>query len=48
MMAYGLLAPNLKESMGVTESLITLSIGLEDPQDLTADLEGPLKKAFAG
>lgn len=45
-MSHGLLDPDLKESMGITESLIILSVGLEDPQDLIADLACALKKAF--
>lgn len=45
-MSHGSLAPQVKEAMGITENLIRLSIGLEDPEDLIADLEYALKKAF--
>jgi cystathionine gamma-lyase len=35
----------LRQSMGLTESLIRLSCGIEEPEDLIADLEQALKQA---
>ncbi|XP_026320146.1 cystathionine gamma-lyase-like [Hyposmocoma kahamanoa] len=46
--SHGSLDKHVKEAMGITENLIRLSIGLEDPEDLIVDLEGALKKAFPG
>lgn len=33
--------------LGITDSLIRISTGLEDPEDLIADLEEALKIAYA-
>ena len=35
----------LRQSMGLTDSLIRLSCGIEDPEDLIADLEQALTQA---
>jgi cystathionine beta-lyase/cystathionine gamma-synthase len=32
----------MREAMGLTDSLVRLSCGIEDTQDLIADLEGAL------
>ncbi len=36
------LGPELREELGVTDSMVRLSIGLEDPEDLLADLHRAL------
>jgi cystathionine beta-lyase/cystathionine gamma-synthase len=36
-----------KASTGISESLLRLSVGLEDPEDLWADLEQALDAAHA-
>jgi methionine-gamma-lyase len=40
-------AENLRKQFGVSDGLIRLSIGLEHPDDLIADLEQAFKKTFA-
>ena len=42
---HQLLTPELRESHGVSESLVRMSIGIEDPEDLIADLEQALAKS---
>jgi cystathionine beta-lyase/cystathionine gamma-synthase len=37
-----------KASTGISQSLLRLSVGLEDPEDLWADLEQALDAAHAG
>jgi cystathionine beta-lyase/cystathionine gamma-synthase len=37
------LDPSLRRSLGISDGLIRLSVGLEDPEDIIADLE----QAFA-
>jgi O-succinylhomoserine sulfhydrylase len=39
---HGRLAPEVRAAMGVREGLIRLSVGLEDPEDLIADLDQAL------
>jgi len=39
------LTPEVRENMGVTEGLLRISVGLEDPQDLIEDLDQALKQA---
>jgi len=41
-MTHASVPRELRESMGLTESLVRLSIGIEDPEDLIADLEQAL------
>jgi len=41
-MTHRVVPPETKREMGVTEGLIRLSVGLEDPEDLWADLEQAL------
>ncbi|KAJ2951498.1 hypothetical protein O0L34_g13650 [Tuta absoluta] len=45
-MSHGSLPEELKQALGLTDSLIRLSIGLEDVKDLIADLEQAFNKAF--
>ncbi|OWK30856.1 O-succinylhomoserine sulfhydrylase [Sphingomonas mucosissima] len=37
-------APDKREEMGVTEGMLRLNVGLEDPQDLIEDLDQALRK----
>lgn len=37
------LSPHVRETMGVSESMIRISVGLEDPQDLIDDLDQALR-----
>ena len=38
------LPANRKEQLGITEGLLRLSVGLEDPQDLISDFSSALDK----
>ncbi|XP_066181407.1 cystathionine gamma-lyase-like [Sylvia atricapilla] len=38
---------DIRESLGITDTLIRLSVGLEDEEDLLADLDQALEAAFA-
>jgi methionine-gamma-lyase len=39
------MADHVRESTGISDSLIRISVGLEDPEDVWADLEQALEKA---
>ena len=39
------LTPQVREDMGVTENMLRISVGLEDPEDLIEDLDQALRKA---
>ena len=41
-MSHGSMAPEAQQAAGISESLIRLSVGLEDAQDIVADLEQAL------
>ena len=41
-MTHAAVPPAMREAMGLTDSLIRLSIGIEDPEDLLADLDSAL------
>lgn len=43
---YGNMTPEMRQSMDVPDSLIRLSIGLEDPDDIIADLRQAIDKAL--
>ncbi len=43
---YGNMTPEMRESMDVSDRLIRLSIGLEDPEDIIADLSQAINKAL--
>ncbi len=47
LMSHGCLTPEERESMGVKDTLIRLSVGIEDVEDLIEDLELALETAFA-
>jgi O-acetylhomoserine/O-acetylserine sulfhydrylase-like pyridoxal-dependent enzyme len=38
------LTPQVRAEMGVTENMLRISVGLEDPQDLIDDLDQALRK----
>jgi cystathionine beta-lyase/cystathionine gamma-synthase len=38
----------MREAMGLTDSLVRLSVGIEDPEDLVADLDAALALAAEG
>lgn len=42
-MTHASVPADIRAELGITDNLIRLSVGLEDPEDLIADLE----KAFA-
>jgi methionine-gamma-lyase len=42
---HQLLPPEIRKRHGVTDSLVRLSVGIEDPEDLIADLEQALNQA---
>jgi cystathionine beta-lyase/cystathionine gamma-synthase len=46
-MTHAAVPPAMREAMGLTDSLIRLSIGIEDPEDLVADLDSALAQAGA-
>ena len=39
------LTPQVREGMGVTEGMLRISVGLEDPQDVIDDLDQALSAA---
>jgi cystathionine gamma-synthase len=42
--SHGMISPDLRAKMGVTEQMIRLSVGIEKAEDLIADLEQALKQ----
>ncbi len=42
--SHGMISPDLRAKMGVTEQMIRLSVGIENAEDLIADLEQALKQ----
>ncbi|VEN34968.1 unnamed protein product [Callosobruchus maculatus] len=46
LMTHASIPPELKKKFGISDSLIRLSVGLEDPEDLIADLDQALRKLF--
>ncbi|MFC6905426.1 O-acetylhomoserine aminocarboxypropyltransferase/cysteine synthase family protein [Halalkalicoccus tibetensis] len=44
---HGQLTPEERAASGVTEDLVRLSVGIEDPEDILADLEGAIEAAVA-
>ncbi len=43
---HQLLPPKIREQHGVTDTLVRLSVGIEDPEDLIADLEQALSQVI--
>ena len=44
-MTHATVPKPMRQAMGLTDGLVRLSVGIEDPDDLTADLEDALKAA---
>ena len=44
-MTHQSIPPQIRRSAGVSDSLIRLSVGLEEPEDLIADLEFALSES---
>ncbi len=43
-MTHAAIPPEERARVGITDGLVRLSVGLEDPRDLIADLEQALAK----
>jgi len=46
LMTHASVPEDQRKVLGISDSLIRLSVGLEDVEDLIADLDQALKKAF--
>ncbi len=46
-MTHASMSPEARATAGITDALLRLSIGIEDPRDLVADLEAGLERALA-
>lgn len=46
-MTHASVPENQRKALGISDSLIRLSVGLEDVEDLIADLKQAVKAAFA-
>lgn len=44
LMSYARLTPEERDRLGIRDNLVRLSVGIEDPQDLIADLDQALEK----
>jgi cystathionine gamma-lyase len=42
LMTHGSVPPEVRATLGITDTLVRLSVGIEDPEDLIADLEAAL------
>jgi cystathionine beta-lyase/cystathionine gamma-synthase len=42
LMTHGSVQPEVRAALGITDSLVRLSVGIEDPGDLIADLDAAL------
>lgn len=47
-MTHASVEPEVRNELGITDTLIRLSVGIEDVDDLKADLDQALKKAVSG
>ncbi|XP_071119263.1 cystathionine gamma-lyase-like [Haliotis cracherodii] len=45
-MTHGLMTDEARDAIGITNTLVRLSVGLENPTDLTGDLDSALKTAI--
>jgi cystathionine beta-lyase/cystathionine gamma-synthase len=45
-MSFYELEPAAREELGIADNLVRLSVGLEDPEELCADLAQALEAAF--
>jgi cystathionine gamma-lyase len=41
-MTHGSVPPDVRAALGIGDSLVRLSVGIEEPDDLIADLAGAL------
>ena len=41
-MTHGSIPPDVRATLGIGDTLVRLSVGIEDPDDLTADLDAAL------
>jgi len=46
-MTHASVPPNEREKLGIADSLIRLSVGIEDEADIIADLDAALKAAVS-
>jgi len=46
-MTHAAIPPEERRAIGIGEGLIRLSVGLEEPEDIVADLDGALREAFS-
>ena len=44
-LTHGVVADDVKEAHGISPGFLRVSVGLEDPRDLIADLEEALERA---
>ncbi len=44
-MTHASIPPDVRRAMGIGDGLVRISVGIEDPEDIMADLEGALEKA---
>ena len=42
LMTHGSVPPEVRATLGINDTLVRLSVGIEDPQDLMADLSAAL------
>ena len=45
-MTHAPMSPDKRKELGIHDNLVLLSVGLEDVEDLIADLDQALKAAF--
>ncbi len=43
-MTHASVAPEVRERLGITEGLVRISVGIEDTEDIIADLDQALAK----
>jgi len=47
-MTHASMSAEARATAGITDSLLRLSVGIEDPRDLVSDLESALEQALIG
>jgi cystathionine beta-lyase/cystathionine gamma-synthase len=47
-MTHASVPPAMREAMGLTDGLVRLSVGIEDPDDLVGDIEAALGRVGRG
>jgi cystathionine beta-lyase/cystathionine gamma-synthase len=43
-MTHASVAPEIRERLGITEGLVRISVGIEDTEDIIADIDQALDK----